>query len=73
MLDDFRTEGKLYAPAQVTLDQARLKVTPSAYSQQILGESLPCHLCPVITDLVGSPNSKVTLIFGYFFKEKNKG
>lgn len=58
MLDDFRTKGKLYAPAQITLSQARLKVTASPYPQKILDKSLPRHLYPVITELAGSSQLK---------------
>lgn len=58
MLGDYRIKVKLHYSAQIILYQAILKVTPNPYPQDILGESLPCHLYSVIKDQAGSSQLK---------------
>lgn len=73
MLGSYRVKGKLHVPAQVTLYQARLKVTPSPYPQNTLSESLPWHLYPIIIGLAGYPQLNSLINIWFFTKEKHKG
>lgn len=72
MLEDFGTKIKLNALDQVRLYQARLGATPSPCPQQTLGESLLWHSYQSLRTLQALSKSKVTLMFGYFFKAKKK-
>lgn len=72
MLNDFKTEGKLHAPAPVTLNQVRPKVTKAHVPNKYWASPFHDIYNQSSQTWQALPNSKVPLIFGYFSRKKRK-